>query len=267
MQIIKASMQQAKDALKHKWHKAILVFCIVAAVLGTKSLLVSLVSFIFSQGMSSLYATVFTTVLGLAAVSVELFGFCPFYVGVARWLWQVVLGADEPFDTVFYSYETKSDYKKAIEISFNFIWRICGYFLLSGVPFIATTMAKNLVLSSAYFGTVIKTIVFFVWILFAVLGAVLFIILISRHFLVLPVIFSDDKLDIYDAFKLSSIIAKGKISSFMYMVLRFIPLLLLCALAIPMIWVLPYFATSILSYSKSVIDEFKSAYSRTENQP
>ena len=182
-----------------------------------------------------------------------------------RWLWQTVLGADEPFDTVFYYYETKSDYKKAIEIGFNFLWRIYGYFILCSIPFTAMTMVRRLISGSLYFGVALKAGVFFGWILFAILGAVLFITLVSRHFLVLPVIFSDDNIDAFDAFRLSSIMSKGRVSSVMYMVLRFIPLFALCLLAIPIVWVVPYFVSSVLSFAKSSIEEIKAAYRAPQN--
>ena len=260
MQSIKAAKENAKQTLKSKWHKVILVFCIVAATIGVKSLFVSLVYFIFSQGMSSIAASA-ALLISLVFIAFELFCCCPLYIGAARWLWQVVLGADEPFDTVFYYYETKSDYKKALEIGLGFVWRIYGYLILSSIPFVLMTMAKQLVFGSAYFGLAVEIAVFFGWILFAILGVVLFVTLVSRHFLTLPIIFTDDNIDSYDAFRLSSIMAKGKVSSVMYMVLKFIPLLLLCALAIPMVWVIPYFAASVLSFSKSVIEDFKTAYS------
>ena len=264
MQIIKASMQQAKDSLKHKWHKVILVFCVVAAAFGMKALFVSLVSFIFSQGMSSLTVPL-TAVISLLFIAFELFCFCPLYIGAVRWLWQTVLGADEPFDTVFYYYETKADYKKAIEIGFNFLWRIYGYFILCSIPFTAMTMVRRLISGSLYFGIALKAGAFFGWILFAILGAGLFITLVSRHFLVLPVIFSDDNIDAFDAFRLSSIMSKGRVSSVMYMVLRFIPLFALCLLAVPIVWVVPYFVASVLSFAKSSIEDIKAAYRAPQN--
>ena len=264
MQNIKQSMQQTRAALNNKWPKVILVFCIVAAAFGMKSLFVSLVGFVFTQGMSSL-ATPLTSALSLFFIAFELFCFGPLYIGALRWLWQTVLGADEPLNTVFYYYETKRDYKKALEISFNFLWRIYGYLLLSGIPFAAMTMAKQLVSDSVYVSAALKIGVFFGWILFAILGGVLFVALISRHFLVLPISFSDDKIDAYDAFRLSSIMSKGRVSSVMYMVLRFIPLLLLCLLAVPIIWVVPYLAASVLRFAKGVIEEFTAAYTTLKN--
>ena len=152
----KIAMQTAKATLKNKWHHVIAVFCISAAAIGVKFLFGSLATMMFSQNLSSSASVLVATAITLVVTAMELFCFCPLYIGAFRWLWQIVGGADEPLDTLFYYYETKSDYKKAIEIGFNFLWRIYGYFLLCGLPFALATWSRGLIASTGYFRQVFK---------------------------------------------------------------------------------------------------------------
>lgn len=261
----KIAMQTAKTTLKNKWHHVIAVFCIVAAALGVKLLFQSLVGMIFSQNLSSSASVLVATVITLVATALELFCFCPLYIGSLRWMWQTVAGADEPLDTLFYYYETKADYKKAIDIGFGFLWRIYGYFLICSLPFSVATWAKGLITNSGYFAKSVQNAVFMFWIILGVVGVILFIALIARHFLVLPVIFSDDKIDPFDAFCVSNAIAKGRVSSVLLMLLRFLPLILLCIFALPIVWVVPYFAASLLTYSRFSIVDYKMSAIRSQN--
>lgn len=267
MQKTKNAMLSAKAALKGKWHHAILVFCIVAAALGVKMLFVSITTLVFSKSVSSFDSTLISTVITLVATALELFCFCPLYVGALKWLWQTICGADEPLDTLLYYYETKSDYIKGIEIGFNFLWRIYGYFLVCGLPFSAVTWARQLMMTSSMFGESVQTATHFFWIALGVAGGVLFIVLVARHFLVLPIIFTDDNIDVFDAFRVANVIAKGRFSYTLSLMIRFLPLALICVVALPIIWVVPYFAASLFVLSRFLITDYKSAVISVQNSP
>ncbi len=255
---VKSAKRMAKETLKGKWHKVILVFAVVAAAFCVKLTLSTVFNYIFIFEQSSASSNWIATFGNALIIAIELLGFVPLYMGAFRWLWNMLSGADEPMSTLFFYYDNLSDYKKSISLGFNFMLRILLWSIAALIPFVFF-MALCLASSSyeSNFGMVTVIIVFFLTVLSAVFGIIFIIAKLCKYILAIPMIFADENLSVKDVFYLSKRIIKGKRAGLMLLVISFVGWLLLCLLAIPMIWVLPYFATSVLAYLRNIITEIE----------
>ena len=249
--------QTAKMALKNKWPSAICVFVVAAAVFAVRTMLASLLNMIFAFALSSPAGNWVLFGISTFLTVLDIFAFGPAYLGALRWFWQVSVGTYEPVFTVFYYYNDPSEYKKAIGVAFGVAWRGALYSIISFLPLGGVTALMMMMTASIQeFSPLLQTGMIYIWLLTAILGVLLVVTLFTKYFPLAGVLFSDESLTARRAFKVAKMISKGRRAGFMYLLLTLFGFIMMCVVAIPMLWVVPYLLTSYSVYSRYSITDF-----------
>ena len=262
MQKIKAVKHTAKTALKNKWPSAICVFAVAAAAFSARMLFAALLSMIFSNLLSSHIASLVSFGVNAFLLVLDLFTVAPLYLGVLRWFWRLTAGAEESVYSLFYYYNSGQDYKKAVGVAFGITWRYALYSIICFLPMSAVLALQGL---TAYapmqFSLVLTVFLLYAVIFTAILGSILLILFLSKIFPVAGVLFSDENLSARESFKIAKMISKGRRSSLMYLLLTFFGYIMMCVIAIPILWVAPYMIASFSVFTRYSITDFNLEYS------
>ena len=237
----------AKTALKNNWLK-----CIAASL-----------SLIFSCLISSIAADYISYIshnavgyILLAAVGIFLI--FPLFLGVVRFFWRMIFGADDMQLVAFYYFSDKEKYKRALRLSASLAIRTAGFAVVIFLPAIIIDIFSgvkvydimdipipiwtgNLYYLTVFLKTVASVVLFFV---------------MSRYYLAPFLVVADEDMDIAEAVHMSCTLSRDTGLDFIYLIFSFIGWILISVLVFPLVFTLPYFMTSLSVHTRFAVAEY-----------
>lgn len=246
----------AKTALKNNWVKAI-VCCTVF-----------LFCFLLCYNISSLVGYISTSLVsGLLLIVGCVFLIIPVGLGVLRFFWRMIHGANDSPLICFWYFSSKSLYLRAIKLTFSLGIRALGYGMILYLPVVAVRF-----FSGGYIYDMLDMAIP-MWtanlehlsVFLRTLATVALFFLMLRYYSAPVLTVSDDGMDIAEAIHMSVTVSKGTLLDFIYLFFSFIGWILLSVLFIPLIFTLPYMVTSYVVHVRFAIADYNKQISSMED--
>ena len=237
----------AKSALKDKWLKSVFACCIYLFAHFICVYSASILGFMLNE---TVYYAIFA-VLGF-------FLLLPLMLGVVRYFWRLIMGADDSPINVFYYLSCREQYLRALRLFFALLVRIALISVVVLLPAIAVWIISNPEIYEMFdvaipiWSSNLNTI----W---AFLGSISVFVIISlsvKYYLAPLLIVADESMEIEEAIVMSKIIAKKTHIDFIFLVFSFIGWILLSLLVIPLVFTLPYIITSYAVHCRFAIADY-----------
>lgn len=268
---------EAKFKLKNNWPSAIFITLFKITLLClfiliylsiSYSLGINILEIAFSSSFHPYYILktlrLFPTINLFLFVALSLFfiiGFVlfwiPFALGIKRWYYKLSLGQKESLSQVFYYFKKHKLFLRSIFYFTQLAFKLILFSFLFITPGLVLLIISSIFMQNqdfnvhnlCAFGIVLSF-------LFIFIGIVLFFIVYMRYFLSSYILVSNDNITLKACFNLSFKASKGNVFKIIIFVFKFIPWLILIFLAIPIVYVVPYFKTSLSVYIKWLIKKY-----------
>lgn len=246
----------AKSALKNNWLRAIIAGCVY---------LFSYFACMYSASLLS-YA-VGETVSNIVFILLSVFLLLPLFLGLIRFFWRMIMGAEDSPITVFHYLGSKELYLKALGLVISLVTRIAGISLLVFIPAIAVWVISNPDIYEAF------DVAIPIWssnlnAIWALLGTVSVFVIISlsvKYYLAPLLIVADDNMDVYEAIHMSKIISKNTHIDFVFLAFSFIGWILMSLFVIPLVFTLPYMMTAYVVHCRFAVADYN-LFINSQNQ-
>ena len=189
----------------------------------------------------------------------------PLQLGVQRWFWRLSGGADDTVGGVFHYFSTGRLYARALLFRLLYSLRLLliglAAFLPAGVAYILTSPDFY-----AAMGVRAPVTITSLWSLpgaLFLLGLIAFIAWSLRYFLAPYLLINDPDLSPRQALRLSVKASRGSRGAFFGFQLSFVGWLLLCLLALPILFVFPYMAAAKAVFMRYAIHGYNARLQRT----
>ena len=237
----------AKTALKNNWLK-----CISASLSLIFSCLILLIAADYVSYISN-------NAVGYILVAVGLiFLIFPLFLGVVRFFWRMIFGADDMQLAVFNYFSEKEKYKRALRLSVTLAIRVGCVSVIIFLPAIIVDVfagvkvydimdipipiwTGNLYYLSSFLKTVAAVILFFV---------------MSRYYLAPFLAVADEDMDVAEAMHMSCTLARDTGLDFIYLIFSFLGWILISVLVFPLVFTLPYFITSLSVHVRFAVADY-----------
>lgn len=248
---------EAKSALKGKW-----IMAIIAALTFLFSfLIIQNTAYLFSASVGDTAATIIMYILMFVLC-------CPLLLGVMRYYWRIFGGAEETPVAVFYYFSEFKFLLKALRLWFMLLLRIALFAAVFYLPTIAVY-----VISAPEFYRFIDTAIP-IWSqnlsailnFFSSISFALVVVSTIKYYLAPILVIADDKIDLEEAFHMSSVISKTSITDFIFLLLSLFGWILLSVLFIPLIFTLPYFLMCYTVHSFYSIKDYNEKIKRLNEE-
>ena len=237
----------AKTALKNNWLK-----CIAASLTPIFSCLILLIAADYAAYISN--DAVGYILLAVSAV----FLIFPLLLGLVRFFWRMIFGADDRQLVLFYYFSDSEKYKRALRLSVALSLRTLGFAVILFLPAIIVDLFSgvkiydmmdipipiwtgNLYYLSVFLKTVAAVVLFFI---------------ISRYYLAPFLAVADEDMDVAEAIHMSCTISKDTVVEFIYLIFSFLGWILISALIFPLVFTMPYFMTSLSVHVRFAVAEY-----------
>ena len=188
---------------------------------------------------------------------VSLFLVSPIWFGGIKWAYAVASGENSPIALVFYFYTSGKRYFHSIGIILSVFFRIFGYLIVSLLPACAMYSLAWFYQSSGYYSIYLYWVMLgFTWLLFIV-GLAYFIYACCKYYLVGFLFVENTSLKTTQLVRLSSCIMKGERFQLILLLICMVPLLVLCIVFIPIIFIVPYLSVELALFAKYQIEHAK----------
>lgn len=237
----------AKTALKGNWLKNI-----IASATVIFSYLIFQISAGYIASISNdAAAYIFLILSGIFVLS-------PLILGIVRYFWRFICGAEDDTVTVFYYFSGKSLYFRALHLTLSLFLRALGFGVLLFAPSIITDIFSGVKIydmlnipipmwtSNLYYASVfLKTI-----------AVVVLLFIMARYYLAPVLAVADEKMDIAEAVHMSCIVSRMTLLDFICFIFSFLGWFIISVLVFPLIFVMPYFLTSYCVHSRFAVAEY-----------
>lgn len=237
----------AKTALKNNWLK-----CIAASLMLIFSCIVLLFAVDYAVYISN---SAVGYILLAAGVIFLIF---PLLLGLIRFFWRMIFGADDMQLVIFYYFSDREKYSRALRLSLTLALRTVGIAFLLFLPSIIIDVFSgvriydimdipipiwtgNLYYLSAFLKAVAAVVLFF---------------LMARYYLAPFLVVADEDMDVAEALHMSCTVSKETSLDFIYLVFSFLGWLLVSILVFPLCFTLPYFMTSLSVHARFAVAEY-----------
>lgn len=237
----------AKTALKNNWLK-----CIAASLSLIFSCLISLIAADYASYISN------DAVGYIFLAAVGIFLIFPLFLGVVRFFWRMIFGADDMQLVIFHYFSDKEKYKRALRLSASLAIRAVGFAAVMFLPAIVIDIFSgvkvydmmdipipiwtgNLYYLTVFLKTVASVVLFFV---------------MSRYYLAPILVVADEDMDVAEAMHMSCTLSRDTGLDFIYLIFSFLGWLLVSVLIFPLVFTLPYFTTSICVHARFAVAEY-----------
>lgn len=251
----------ALSALKNRWPEAIFAVTIFLSVALLDTLMQFVLMSIFKVDavwspftpttipfyniIASVCITVFSAVFSLTVCF-------PLLFGVMRWFWQVTGGANPTLNEIFVFFSEGKLFKKAVLISIGLFLRLALATIISFLPAIIC----NILLTPDLYNELGFSMP--LWLeglhplidIVKLLGFTAFIFFVSRYVLFYAVMFLEPTLSAHKTMLKAKQLSAGKTARFLGFVLSFFGWGLLCLFIVPILFVLPFFLSSLSVYGR-----------------
>ena len=186
------------------------------------------------------------------------FIYTPLFLGILRFIWRILFGADDNPISVFYYFSQKKLYKKILKFLSLLLIRIVPLGVLVSLP---AVFARVISLGKVfeYFKMPIPMWAANISYAYIFLSTIAFVIMLlySLKFYIAPVLLvADENMDAAEAIHMSTVISKKTSLEFLYLVFGFLGWILISVLVIPAIFVLPYFLTAYAVHVRFAVAEY-----------
>ncbi|MEE1238668.1 MAG: hypothetical protein UHO61_01950 [Acutalibacteraceae bacterium] len=237
----------AKTALKNNWLK-----CIAASLSLVFSCIIMLIAADYVSYISN-------DALGYILIAVGgIFLIFPLFLGIVRFFWRMIFGADDMQLVIFHYFSDRQNYKWALRLSLSLAIRAVGFAVVMFLPAIIIDIFSGVKIYEImdipipiWTGNLYYISAFFK----AVAGVVLFFIM-SRYYLAPFLVVADEDMDIAEAMHMSCTIAKDTSLDFICLVFSFLGWILVSALIFPLAFTVPYFMTSLSIHARFAVAEY-----------
>lgn len=237
----------AKASLKNKWVMPIIVTSIF--------LFTVLICYNIASVLSIIAGDIPANVLLVALVLLIV---CPMFLGAIRYFWRNLFNMNDKPVSVFYYFSGKKVYLRAMWFVLAFSLRMLLFGLLLNIPrFIVELMSRSFLYELIGMAIPVWTAnLTYVTVFLKVLATVILFFVMLKYYMA-PVLFvADDNMDSGEAMHMSSIISKKTSIDFIYLCLSFVGWIILSVLIIPLIFTIPYIATSYLIHVRFSVAEY-----------
>ena len=219
--------------------------------------------FVFAYLLSIYANSLFDFVMGkvayyIAFTLVGIFVLLPLFLGLLRFFWRSLFGADDKITVMFYCFSSPQLYKKALGFILLFILKFAVWGILLYLPAILID-----VIASPEFFNLFKISppiwISNLWPISSFLKIIAFVAMFSvfLKYYIAPVLFiADDNMDSAEAIHMSTIIAKGSAIDFVYLFFSLIGWIFICLFLIPIIFVMPYLVCSYLVHVRFAVAKY-----------
>jgi hypothetical protein len=255
-------------ALKGSWIKAIIILCVIALLgfgiikLDDAYRLIFNVprftsdNYININVWSFVVAAVFTVVWFLV--------FVPLVFGMLEWYWNLTGGKPTGVGDIFAWYGSLRLYLKSLQLTLNvFLRSLLWWIITCGIPsvmiYASCYYARGIDLNQTDFSAqqIQNLLVSGILMLFGILlllgGAILFIFIVSRYLLAFFLIVEDSSIKVSVAIKNSIEYSREYRWEMTKFILSFVGWAIFCLALFPVLFVVPYFCSSMSIFSKHII--------------
>lgn len=264
----------AKASMKHRWAEGIAVSLVFSATALLDVLMQYMLMVVFKvtnvwspftptnlplyNVVASVGITVFSALFSLAVMF-------PLIFGVMRWFWLVTGAGDPGIGEIFYFFSRPKHFFKSFGISIGIYVRlvigtvICflPYILMSifTQPDIYNQLGVDMPIVMESLNSVVGILEF--------LGFAALVLWVSSFSLFYSVLFSEPELSAHKTIKRASKLSRGLRFNFVTFILSFFGWFLLSFLVLPLLFVAPYFLSSIAVYGR---EAYRTAQRRSSEE-
>lgn len=266
-----------KTRLRNNWGRAITIFAVLFSVYILIGLLEGAVREFLEipvlQNIEDLYALDFNVawpslaITGGSALFYVLL-FPPLTLGAYHWFYSNAQDRDADLELFFHFLSSPKGLIKSIWLQIQ-LWvrRLLIGLLAMGIPIAAIAYSSNLLYSREE-NTLLGIPLFVVGLIGLVLGAIFYFWWTQRYFLVYYLISERPELPVTVAIRQSVALMKPHKSAVLLFKLSYTGWFCLCALALPAIFVLPYYWQSLANYAQNLLIEQRNLAARqTQGTP
>lgn len=237
----------AKDALKNNWLKAIIVACIFIAV------------DFFVKFAGSILFELFGIAPYLCMYGIGLlFLIYPLFLGVFRFFWRVLMGANDNPLIIFHYFLSFGLYKKSLKLILGLLFKIIAIGLPILIPSIVIAVISNpdfydtLGIAIPLWSENLNSIAYLIFTISVVL-----LLFISARFYLAPMLFvADENMEADEAIHMSKVISKKTQTDFIYLTFSFLLWIIASLFYVPMLYTLPYIITSYLVHCRFAVADY-----------
>lgn len=237
----------AKTALKGNFLKALIasgifLFCFFASN--------------YSAGIFSYTGN--STVSYVILILLTIFLLIPLFIGLVRFTWRMLFGADDSPISVFYYLSDKTVYKKTIKFTLTFILKAIPATLILFFPvivlwfFTESYIYDLLGIAMPLWITSLNSLL----IIFRTFAIVALCFYMLRYYLSFILFVADENMDINEIFYMSKLISRKSSLDFIYLFSSFLGWIILSLFVVPLIFTLPYMLTAYAVHSRFAIAEY-----------
>ena len=269
----KSIKQTAKELMRGKWPQLLGVSCIAMCGYLTPVMAEGILQSAFGDGQTLGGAIMQQSFRSLspAALLAEFIGalitLClwrPLFLGAQRWFWRLSGGADDTAGGLFYYFSSGRLYGRALLFRILYFLRLLCIALVVFAP----AILSYVLLSPEFYAAVgLQTPVALtdLWGLpgaLAALGLIAFIPWSLRYCLASYLLVNDPDLTPNQALTLSVKVSRGCRAAYLGLLLTFLGWLLLCLLALPAFFVLPYMLAALAVFARYAINAYNIGFQR-----
>lgn len=237
----------AKTALKNNWPKAAAVCVIPVCAWLIVGLTTSLTAFVANEAVGTVLFAVLSFFLLL-----------PLFLGVIRFFWRMIFGADDSPVSVFYWFSGKSNYLRAVKLELLLAVRALFFGLILFIPAMIVDLFSGSFLYDAlkipiplwtsnlyYLSLFLKSV-----------ASVILAFVMARYYIAPFLLIADEDMDAAEAIHMSDVISKSTMLDFIYLFFSLLGWIILSVLIIPIMFTLPYIITSLSVHTRFAIAEY-----------
>ncbi len=237
----------AKTALKNHWLKTSVACILVLFAYFIVSVTSGFVSFVLNDYAAYVF-------LGLCAI----FLLFPLILGLIKFFWRFIFGADDSPVSVFSYFSGKAEYKRALRLTVSLALRAAGFGLLLFFPAILVDLFSGVKVydflnipiplwtsNFGYLSVFLKT-----------LASVALFFIMLKYYLAPFLIVADENMEVGEAIHMSSTVSKNVMLDIIYLFLSFLGWIALSVLIVPLVFTMPYMLTSLSFHVRFAIAEY-----------
>ena len=254
----KVIKKTAKTALKDHWCNAIIVCTVLTIVYFLCNLISECLEIVF-----------FSWVTKALYYSLIFFLFMPLVLGGIRYFWRLLFGVSEHPLSLFYYFSDKTLYWRALRLTFSLAIRAAVFGFVVLLPAIITDFLSQASFYEFFHLPIPIWSSGFVYLstFLQALGKILLFFFLLRYFALPFLVVADEQIEIKEAIRRSLELSRFSSLDPFILILSFLGCLLLCVLAIPVIFVLPYFATALCVQFRFMIAAYNKEADRLNSAP
>lgn len=242
--VVKAT---AKTALKANWLKIISASCVLIFAYFINFLLTSVITYVYENAVGFAFSFVMTLCVLI-----------PLFFGYLRFVWRLIFGADDLPIEIFYYFSSFKKYSRALKLIMILFFKS----LCIGILLFLPSILMDIFATEGFYELFNLSIplwssgLYYFSLFLKILATAILVLVMLRYYLAPFLMISDENMLPSEAIYKASILSKDSFFDILTLILTFIGWFAVCILVFPLIFVLPYFTTSLAVHTRFVIAEY-----------